>query len=488
MNGVPPLWTKEDAIAATGGRCERTWAATSVTIDSRTLAPGALFIALKGPTFDGHDFVADALAKGAAAAVVHRPSERVAADAPLLHVGDTQAALEGLARAARARTAARIIGVTGSVGKTGVKEALRLALSRQGATTANDGSLNNHWGLPLSLARLPAGAAFGIFEMGMNHAGEITPLTRLARPHVAVITAVEAVHIENFGSVEKIADAKAEIFAGCAPDAAAVLPRDNPHFARLVAAAERAGIPRILTFGATAGADVQLVASRLAPDGSDVRAAVQGRPIAYRVSLAGGHWVTNSLCVLAAVVGAGGDGDAAAAALADLQPAKGRGQRFTVTVEGGCFELIDDSYNASPVSMAASFAVLGALAPGKGGRRIAVLGDMLELGADERALHAGLARPLAAHGIDLVFAAGPRMRALFDALPARMQGAHAADAARLAPIVADAVRPGDVVGVKGSAGSRMGRVVEALKTLPPSSSALAPASADAVPARRAQGA
>ena len=479
MSGPPPLWTQAEAIAATGGRCERAWQATSIAIDSRTLAPGALFVALKGPTFDGHDFVADALAKGAAAAVVHRLPEGVPADAPLLIVADTLAALNKLARAARARTAARIIGVTGSVGKTGVKEALRLALSRQGPTTANDGSLNNHWGLPLSLARLPMGDAFGVFEMGMNHAGEITPLARLARPHVAVITTVEPVHMENFASVEAIADAKAEIFAGGDPGATAVLFGDNPHFSRLAAAATRAGVDRILAFGSAAGADVRLLSCRLEADGSRVRGEVMGRPIVYRVGLAGRHWVTNSLCVLAAVVAAGADVDAAASALADLQPAKGRGQRFTVAIEGGSFELVDDSYNASPVSMAASFAVLGALAPGKGGRRIAVLGDMLELGPDELALHAGLARPLAAHGIDLVFAAGPRMRALFDALPPTMRGAYAADAALLAPIVADAVRPGDVVGVKGSAGSRMGRVVEALKALPPPS--------PANPARRAQG-
>jgi UDP-N-acetylmuramoyl-tripeptide--D-alanyl-D-alanine ligase len=472
-----PLWTYAEAAAATGGRCTAEWLATGITIDSRTLAPGDLFVALKGPNFDGHDFVADAFVKGAVAAIVDRIDGALPKEAPLLLVDDTLAALRALAHAARARTGARIIGVTGSVGKTGVKEALRLALSRQGATTANQGSLNNHWGLPLSLARLRKNDAFGIFEMGMNHPGEIVPLTKLARPDVAVITTVEAVHMESFASVEAIAEAKAEIFAGCGADAAAVLFRDNPHFARLAAAAHHAGLRRVLGFGADVFADVRLLSSRLDAERSSVRAMVEGRAIDYQVGLPGSHWVTNSLCVLAAVVAVGADVEVAAAALADLQPAKGRGQRFTVVVEGGSFELVDDSYNASPVSMAASFAVLGGLAPGKGGRRIAVVGDMLELGPDELALHAGLARPLAAHGVDLVFAAGPRMRALFEALPATMRGAYAADAASLAPIVADAVRPGDVIGVKGSAGSRMGRVVEALRALPP----------PGAPKRRAQG-
>ncbi|MFO1127985.1 MAG: UDP-N-acetylmuramoylalanyl-D-glutamyl-2,6-diaminopimelate--D-alanyl-D-alanine ligase [Rhodospirillales bacterium] len=473
-----PLWTYAEAAAATGGRCTAEWLATGIGIDSRTTAPGDLFVALRGPNFDGHSFVADALRAGAVAAMVDHLPEAAAAEAPLLVVDDTLEALRALAAAARQRTTARIVGVTGSVGKTGVKEALRLTLSRQGATTANQGSLNNHWGLPLSLARLRKHDAFGVFEMGMNHPGEIVPLTRLARPDVAVITTVEAVHMESFASVEEIADAKAEIFAGCGPDATAVLFRDNPHFARLAAAARHLGIRHVLAFGGDAFADVRLLSSRLDAEGSTVRAMVEGRVVEYRVGLPGSHWVTNSLCVLAAVAAAGADVDGAAAALADLQPAKGRGQRFTLALGGGSFELVDDSYNASPVSMAASFAVLGRLAPGAGGRRIAVIGDMLELGADELALHAGLATGLCDHNVDLVFAAGPRMRALFEALPAAMQGAHAADSTLLAPIVAHAVRPGDVVAVKGSAGSRMGRVVDALKALP---------AAAAEPARRTQG-
>jgi UDP-N-acetylmuramoyl-tripeptide--D-alanyl-D-alanine ligase len=459
------LWTSDDAVRATGGRATRPWTAASVGIDSRQLASGGLFIALAGPNFDGHAFVADALAKGAAAAMVHRVPHGLGDDAPLIVVDDTFAALHALGRYARNRAGGRIIGVTGSVGKTGVKEALRLALGRQGKATANDGSLNNHWGLPLSLARLPADAAYGIFEMGMNHAGEIAPLTRLARPHVAVITTVEAVHIENFASIEGIADAKAEILLGVEPGGTAVLFRDNPYFPRLATAAGRAGIEQIVTFGAGPQADVRLIDASADAAGASVMASVMGRETAFRVGLPGRHWVINSLCVLAAAAAAGADIDSAALALADLQPAKGRGQRFTVTIGGGAFTLIDDSYNASPVSMAAAFEVLGRTEPGPGGRRIAVLGDMLELGDDELALHAGLAAPLALHRIDLVFTAGRRMAALAEALPAGRLAGHAGDSAAIAPLVAARVRPGDVVTVKGSAGSRMGRVVEALKGL-----------------------
>jgi UDP-N-acetylmuramoyl-tripeptide--D-alanyl-D-alanine ligase len=465
LTGAAPLWTHDSARDATGGHCRGRWRATGVAIDSRVLKPGDLFIALQGPSFDGHDFVADALARGAAAAVMHRLPQGIAADAPLLVVGDTMTALHDLGRAGRARAAARVIGVTGSVGKTGVKEALRLVLGREAPTSANDGSLNNHWGLPLSLARLPADARYGVFEMGMNHAGELSELARLARPHVAVITTVAAVHSAHFASEEAIADAKAEIFAGLAPGGCAVLHRDNRHFARLAAAAAGTGVARILSFGADPAADVRLIAASADADGSDVRANIAGKPVAYRVGLPGQHWVTNSLCVLATVVAAGADPLAAAAALADLAAPKGRGQRFVIRLTHGRFTLIDDSYNASPVSIAAALQVLGSMAPGEGGRRIAVLGDMLELGEAEAALHAGLAQPIEVHGIDQVWCAGARMHALYQALSLARRGGYAADSARLAPMVAAAVAPGDVVTVKGSAGSKMGRVVDALKAL-----------------------
>lgn len=464
MSG-PALWSSQDATAATGGRSLRPWTASSVSIDSRTLAPGGLFVALHGPTFDGHDFVADALAKGAAAAIVSRMPSEVSIEAPLLIVADTLQALRDLGRAARQRTTARVIGVTGSVGKTGVKEALRAVLAAQASAQANEGSLNNHWGLPLSLARLDPGVGFGIFEMGMNHAGEIEPLTRLARPDVAVITTVEAVHRENFPSIEAIADAKAEIFAGVAAGGAAVLYRDNPHFPRLERAARAAGIERILSFSRGGEADARLIEAIADATGSTVRAEIAGEVLSYRLNVPGTHWVTNSLCVLAAVHAAGGDVAAAAAAFAGVAPAKGRGQRQELAIGGGTFVLIDDSYNASPVSMRAAFEVLGRQEPAAGGRRIAVLGDMLELGEEAPALHAGLAAPLQANGIERVFACGANMQRLIEALPPALRGGYAADAASLAPLVANVLRAGDIVTVKGSAGSRMRLVVDALQSL-----------------------
>lgn len=480
MNHRAPLWTSDAAAAATLGRVTRSWSAMGVAIDSRTLAAGDLFIAIKGPSRDGHEYVADALSRGAAAAVVSQLPAGLSADAPLLVVEDTMTALWDLGRAGRKRTAARVVGVTGSVGKTSVKEVLRQVLARQGETSGNTGSLNNHWGLPLTLARMPESAVFGVVEMGMNHPGELTPLSQLARPHVAVITTVAPVHIEHFPSVEAIADAKAEIFAGCNEAGVAVLPADNPHFPRLRAAAERAGMAQVIGFGIDESAQVRLLAADVDADGATVHARIVDRDLVYRVSLLGQHWVVNSLGVLAAVHALGADVTRAAVDLGDLQAAKGRGQQTVVRLANGTFRLIDDSYNASPVSMLASFDVLGRLQPGPGGRRIAVLGDMLELGERELAFHAGLAEPLAESGVDRVFTAGRRMQALSDALPVAIRGEHAADSAALAPIVAAAVRPGDIVTVKGSAGSRMGRVVDALKALDKSQPAAAERQAEGV--------
>lgn len=465
MSGTVALWTNETAAQATGGQAEGRWSAAGVSIDSRTLAPGELFVALQGPNFDGHAFVADALANGAAAAVVASRPEGLPSDAPLLLVADTLAALRGLGAAGRARSQARIAGITGSVGKTGVKEALALVLSRQQATHASVGSFNNHWGVPLSLARLPPSAGFAVFEMGMNHAGEITPLTSLVRPHVAAVTTVEAVHIENFASVEDIADAKAEIFAGLEPGGAAVLNRDNPHFDRLVQRAGEAGVGRIVAFGRSPAADARLIAADEDDLGSRIEADVLGTRLSFRVGVPGSHWAGNSLCVLACAALLGADITAAAAALADLRPPKGRGQRTRVRLKSGDFELIDDSYNASPPSMRASFEVLGRSRPGAGGRRIAVLGDMLELGSDSALLHAGLAPALIENRIDKVYTAGPMSTFLRDALPPSMRGGHAASSAELAPLLAAAVGAGDVVAIKGSAGSRMRLVVDALLAL-----------------------
>ncbi len=473
MTPASILWTRDAAAKATGGRGHGHWRATGVSIDTRTLKPGDLFVALAGPSFDGHEFVAEALANGAAAIMVSRVPPTLDADAPMLVVADTLRALEDLGRAARARGAARVVGVTGSVGKTSVKEALRLVLGAQAPTTVNDGSLNNHWGVPLSLARMPESVSFGVFEMGMNHPGEIEPLSRMARPHVAVVTAVEAVHKAQFESVEAIADAKAEIFSGVVDGGIAVLNRDTPQFARLARAAGDSGIGRIVGFGRHADASIRLLDVAADATGSTIRASVDGEAVDYRLNVAGEHWVINSLCVLAVVSAVGADVRLAAAALGEVSAPKGRGRRSAIALDGGAFELIDDSYNASPVSMTAAFEVLGRARTGPGGRRIAVVGDMLELGDESPALHAALLGSLRQHGIDRVFTAGSAMAHLFEVLPAGMRGGHAADSATLALIVTAAVRVGDVVTVKGSAGSRMGLVVEALRALDLSRASLA---------------
>ena len=457
-----PLWTASEADAATGGHSARDWSARGVSIDSRTVAAGDLFVALVGPEFDGHEFVADALAKGAAAAIVSRVPGGIAADAPLLVVADTQAALDALGRAARQRTAAIVVGVTGSVGKTGTKEALRRAFERQGRTAASAGSLNNQWGVPLSLARMPRDTAFGVFEMGMNHSGEIDALTRLVRPEIALITAVEPVHLGFFASVEAIADAKAEIFNAMGPRGAAILNRDNPHYARLAAAAQEKGIVRILGFGAHAEASVRLIDCHLYATASAVTASVMGEIVDYCIAIPGRHWVMNSLAVLAAVKAAGGDVGAAAASLGTAAAMEGRGKRHKLQVRGGTADLIDESYNASPASMRAAIDVLAANVPEKGGRRIAVLGDMLELGEASATLHAGLAEPLKEARVDLVFTVGSEMRALHDALPKSQRGAHAASAAEMAELLPARLVAGDVVTVKGSFGSRMREIVARL--------------------------
>lgn len=459
------LWTASDAVAATGGRTSAKFAASGVSIDSRTLAAGDLFIALKGPNHDGHDHVAAALARGAAAAMVAHVPAGVAADAPLLVVADTQAALEALGRAARARARARVAAVTGSVGKTSTKEALRLALDADHPdrpTHASVASFNNAIGVPLTLARLPPGAEHAVFEIGMNHAGEITPLVRMVRPAVVIVTNVEGVHTENFpDGIQGVAAAKAEIFDAFEDGGVAVLNRDNRFFAFLAQRAQARGA-RVVSFGEAAEADIRLIEFRADGVEADVTAAVHGTTLAYRIGAPGRHWALNSLAVLAAAEALGVAPAVASAGLVRVAPAKGRGQRHQLKLGDDTYELIDDSYNASPASMRASFEVLKAALPGEGGRRIAVLGDMLELGPQSPELHAGLASPLVAAGADLVFTCGPNMARLHAALPSALRGGHAPDSAALLPLVRAALRPGDVVVVKGSLGSRMGRIVDAL--------------------------
>jgi len=457
-----PLWTAQEAAEATGGRITRDWTATGVAIDSRHIQPGDLFVALRGESADGHRFIADALAKGAAAVVADHFPDNAGTGVPALMVEDTQRALADLGRAGRARSRARVIAVTGSVGKTGTKDALAQVLGRQASTHAAAASHNNHWGVPLTLARLPRDAAYCVVEMGMNAPGEIAALSRLARPHVAVITEVAAAHTAAFDSVAGIADAKAEIFLGAVDGATAVLPRDNPHIARLAEQAGAAGIERFISFGRDGEATIRVVEEDADIAGTTVTAALGQRHLQFRVGIPGAHWVANALAVLGAAAAVDADPGAAAAALAELQPPPGRGRRHTIAVEGGTATLIDESYNANPASMRAAIALLAAAEPDAAGRRVAVLGDMLELGERARDDHAQLAEPLREAGTDAVFTCGAEMTALRDALPEALRAGHAETADGLVAPVRAFLRAGDVVLVKGSAGARTRAVVQAL--------------------------
>ena len=458
-----PLWTSAEAVAATGGMTPGPWSANGVSIDSRSVEAGDLFVALAGPNHDGHDYVQAAFDRAAAAAMVSRRPEAQPEGAPLLLVVDTYDGLSTLAARARERSAAHVVAITGSVGKTGTKELLAGALACCGPTLASAGNLNNHIGAPLSLARLPQSAAYGVFELGMNHPGEIAPLSRLVRPHTALITTIAAVHTEFFTDLDAIADAKAEIFEGLEPGGTAVLNRDNVYFDRLAAAARSAGAGRIVSFGESPEADAQLLAWRPSGTGGTVTAMIDGDEIDYEIAFSGRHWALNSVAVLACVQAASASIEQAARALRTVAPVAGRGVRHSIPIQGGSYELIDESYNASPAAVSAAIATLAETEPSTpGGRRIAVLGDMLELGGDAARWHADLAGELEAAGIDLVYTAGPLMAYLHNALDPVWRGSHASDAESLTDILGAEIRAGDVVLVKGSLGSRMGPIVRRL--------------------------
>jgi UDP-N-acetylmuramoyl-tripeptide--D-alanyl-D-alanine ligase len=452
------LWTSADAEAATLGRATREFSVSGLSIDTRTLMPGDLFVALKGDNRDGHEFVRAALDREAAAALVTRAPQGVAADEPLLMVANTQRGLEDLARAARARSSAKIVAVTGSAGKTTTKEMLRLAFGALGQTHASAASYNNHWGVPLSLAALPREAKFGIFEIGMNHFGEIRALTGFVRPHVALVTTIAPAHLEFFGTCEAIADAKSEIFEHLASGGAALIPADSDYADRLTARARQSNATRILSFGEKPKSDAKLVSLGERENGSQIRAEILGREYTFILGAQGRHMAVNAIGALLAVASLDGDVEKAASALREFSALKGRGARLQIQLENGTAEVIDESYNANPASMAAAFALLGAA---KAKRRIAILGDMLELGEDARAHHASLASGLEQARVDLVFACGSNMRALWDALPQSRRGAYASTSAELAPQIA--IQPGDAVLVKGSFGSRMAMIIDALK-------------------------
>jgi UDP-N-acetylmuramoyl-tripeptide--D-alanyl-D-alanine ligase len=459
-----PLWTIGEIMAATGGAClgDGSRPVIGLSIDSRSLTPGEGFIAIRGPNRDGHNFVAAALGSGAACAVVDRtfpPGD----EERLVRVGDTLEALNALGRAGRTRaTDTTVIAVTGSVGKTGTKEALRLALTPSGSVHASVKSFNNHWGVPLSLANMPRDIRFGAFEIGMNHAGEIDVLTRLVRPQIAIITTVAPVHLGFFRSVEEIADAKAEIFHGLEPGGCAIINRDNPHYERLKRHAEQQGA-RVVSFGEASDADARVRRVELKPDGSEVEADILGERVRYRLGAPGRHLVQNSLAVLATVKLVGANLAAAANAYADLRAQAGRGGRTVFPRKEGSIAIIDESYNANPASMRAALATLGLAPRTEFKRRVAVLGDMLELGIQGRQLHQQLAEVVDGAGVDVVFACGELMGSLYEALPASRRGAYAKTAEELAPLLTAGVGPGDVIMVKGSLGSRMGPLVEALK-------------------------
>jgi len=456
------LWTSAEIAAATGGTASTDFIVSGVAFDSREVGPGDLFIALKGEATDGHRFLDQCFAQGAAGALVSADTRH-----PHVRVADTTAALEALARASRARTSAKIIGVTGSVGKTGTKEALFAALDRgaRGQAHRSVKSYNNHTGVPLSLARMPAESRFGVFEMGMNHAGELAALTRIVRPHIALVTAIAPAHTAFFSGEEAIADAKGEIFQGLEPGGTAIVPFDSPHRDRLIAAATPYAA-HIVTFGSGAGADVRAIeAMPVASGGTFVTARLGDHELNYTISQPGAHWVSNTLAVLAAVRAAGGDLALAGLALAEMEGLTGRGARFTVPVGakglGGEALVIDESYNANPSSMRATLAVL---AQQTATRKLVVLGEMRELGEGSDAYHAGLAAPIRAAGVETGILVGESMRALSNVLEGQGDFVHVPDAAAARERLRALLAPGDAVLIKGSNGVGLSAVVAALRS------------------------
>ncbi len=461
---IETLWTWDDLVAASGGMPDGTpdGSITGVSIDSRTLRPGECFVALQDVR-DGHDFVPAAFAAGARAALVSFAYHRQHGDGALIRVADPLTGLQAVAQAARSRTSARVVAITGSVGKTGTKEALRACLARLGPTHASEKSYNNHWGVPLTLARMPVASTFAVLEIGMNHRGEIAPLTRLARPHLAIITAVEPVHIGQLASLEAIAAEKSDIFLGLEPGGAAIINRDSPYCSLMRAAAERQGA-RVIGFGLDPAADVRPAVVKLDAGGSDVTVDALGERLSYRLGAPGAHLVANSLAIVAALLALGADPRRALPALARISPPPGRGARTLLRTGGGELLLIDESYNANPASMRAALATLATAPRIRWPRRVVVLGDMLELGPRAAELHFGLKEAIDAAGVDLVFACGPNMARLFAVLEPSRQGMWAETSDRLAARLLESVEAGDVVMVKGSLGSRMAPLVDLLKS------------------------
>lgn len=462
----PSLWSAADIIAATSGVCKKNnWEASGVAIDSRTVEAGDLFIAISGPNHDGHNYVEKAFENGAVAAIVSAVPAGLPINANLVVVSDTLKAMEDLGKAARMRSSAKVIAITGSVGKTGTKEALAHILGEQGRTHYSVGSFNNHWGVPLSLSRMPVDSDYAIFELGMNHAGELGPLSQMVKPHVAIITTVAAAHLEFFKDTSEIAMAKAEIFEGVLKGGTVLLNADIEYCNLLVEKAQNAGIADVVLFGENKSAQIRLENAELKPQSSNMNVSIFGEMKSFTLSVPGRHWVQNVLAILGAVQKVGADIQKACAALGHLAAPSGRGARMTLTCNDGPYTVIDESYNASPIAMQAAFKVLGNMTPDFNGRRIAVLGDMRELGPTSAEIHANLANGISVNQIDVVYAAGSNMQYLSDALPKDIETHHAARSADLVEPVLQAVRAGDIILIKGSLGSKMKVVLKALLAL-----------------------
>ncbi len=457
------LWSAHEIAAVTGGTASGTWFSSGVSINTRTLKVGDLFVAIRGPMFDGHQFAAEAVKKGASGLLIDTHPANLPERAPIVLVNDTLAALHALGNASRRRSEALIIAVTGSVGKTSTKNALYHALSLQGQTTCSQASHNNFWGVPLSLSQMARRDQFGIFEVGMSHPGEISPLSKMISPNIAIITNVEPAHTANFDSLELVAKEKAEIFDGLEPSGVAVLNADNKFFSYLKARSKSVGVRNLLTFGSASDADTRLISLSSDCQGSYIEASIKGKRISYKVSLPGKHQVMNSLATLTAIHAAGADIDAAAASFGQLVPLPGRGKSYQCRILGGSIKLIDESYNANPASMRAALDNLGNTKIDPPGRRIAVLGDMLELGRNSQTYHLNLAPTILKNQVEKIFAVGNQMEGLFESLPPDMQCFFSADTKGLTKEILKILQPNDIVLVKGSNAVGMASVVTEIR-------------------------
>ncbi|PCI86786.1 MAG: UDP-N-acetylmuramoylalanyl-D-glutamyl-2, 6-diaminopimelate--D-alanyl-D-alanine ligase [Hyphomicrobiales bacterium] len=460
------LWPAEELIAGLNGEliAGDLQGADGISIDSRDIAKNDAFFAIKGDLFDGHDYTQKAAENGASVIVVSDIKYKVErAGVAIILVDDVLDSLRRLAMASRARSKAKIVAITGSVGKTTTKEFLRACLEVCGKTHASIKSFNNHWGVPISLARMPKDTQYGVFEIGMNHLDEITPLVAMVQPHVAIITTVAPAHLGHFKDLQQIAQAKAEIFSGMMPDGVAILNRDNEFFEYLFDAAQAQNIDDVQSFGADEQADMCLLGVELMPNSSLVTAAYKGQKFNYEIGSAGLHQVQNSLGLLLAVENLGIDLNKVLPMLANIELSDGRGARVEIAINGGSIVVIDESYNANPASMVAAFSVLGAQQPQQTGRRVVVLGDMLELGIESEQIHAGLAKDILANNIDVVMACGKDMKNCYDLLPHEKQGGFAQSSSLLADIILNSLQPYDVVMIKGSLGSQMSNIVNKLK-------------------------